>query len=108
MNLTKDESVEQVANDVLELIGGLDILINNAAVHVNRRWTEATPNHWGELYNANVLSAVRMIRLFAPHMKKQGWGRIIQMASGEATQPFAFTPESWILLKNRRKNIFNK
>jgi NAD(P)-dependent dehydrogenase (short-subunit alcohol dehydrogenase family) len=34
-----------------------------------------------------------MIRLFAPHMKKQGWGRIIQMASREATQPFAFMPD---------------
>jgi NAD(P)-dependent dehydrogenase (short-subunit alcohol dehydrogenase family) len=26
-------------------------------------------------------------------MKKQNWGRIIQMASGEATQPFAFMPD---------------
>jgi 3-oxoacyl-[acyl-carrier protein] reductase len=68
-------------------------LINNAAAYANRRWTEATANHWGELYNANVLSAVRMIRLFMPHMKKQRWGRIIQMASGEATQPFAFMPD---------------
>jgi 3-oxoacyl-[acyl-carrier protein] reductase len=34
-----------------------------------------------------------MIRLFVPHMKNQGWGRIIQMASGEATQPFAFMPD---------------
>jgi 3-oxoacyl-[acyl-carrier protein] reductase len=92
-DLTKDDSVEQVANEVLQQIGGIDILINNAASYVNRGWTEATANHWGELYNANVLSAVRMIRIFVPHMKNQGWGRIIQMASGEATQPFAFMPD---------------
>jgi NAD(P)-dependent dehydrogenase (short-subunit alcohol dehydrogenase family) len=36
-DLTKDDTAEQVANEVLELIGGLDILINNAAVYVNRR-----------------------------------------------------------------------
>ncbi len=26
-------------------------------------------------------------------MKARGWGRLIQMASGEATQPFAFMPD---------------
>jgi NAD(P)-dependent dehydrogenase (short-subunit alcohol dehydrogenase family) len=41
-NLTKDDSVEQVANEVLQQIGGIDILINNAASYVNRGWTEAT------------------------------------------------------------------
>ena len=92
-DLTKDDNAEQVASEVLQRLGGIDILINNAAAYANRRWTEATANHWGELYNANVLSAVRMIRLFIPHMKKQNWGRIIQMASGEATQPFAFMPD---------------
>jgi NAD(P)-dependent dehydrogenase (short-subunit alcohol dehydrogenase family) len=91
--LTKDDNAEQVASEVLQRLCGIDILINNAAAYANRRWTEATANHWGELYNANVLSAVRMIRLFIPLMKKQNWGRIIQMASGEATQPFAFMPD---------------
>ncbi|PWU80545.1 MAG: short-chain dehydrogenase [Candidatus Nitrosopolaris wilkensis] len=92
-DLIKDDSAEHIANEALQQLGGLDILINNAAAYVNRGWTEATANHWGELYNANVLSAVRMIRLFVPYMKKQNWGRIIQMASGEATQPFAFMPD---------------
>ena len=92
-DLTKDDNAEHVASEVLQRLGGIDILINNATAYANRRWTEATANHWGELYNANVLSAVRMIRLFIPHMKKQNWGRIIQMASGEATQPFAFMPD---------------
>ncbi len=92
-DLTKDDNAEQVASEALQRLGGIDILINNAAAYANHRWTEAIANHWGELYNANVLSAVRMIRLFMPYMKKQKWGRIIQMASGEATQPFAFMPD---------------
>jgi 3-oxoacyl-[acyl-carrier protein] reductase len=92
-DLTKDDSVGQVADEVLQRLGGIDILINNTATYANRGWTEATSNHWGELYNANMLSLVRMIRLFVPLMKNQGWGRVIQMASGEATQPFAFMPD---------------
>jgi 3-oxoacyl-[acyl-carrier protein] reductase len=92
-DLSRDESATQVANEVLQWLGGVDILINNAASYENRGWTEATPENWAELYNANVVSAVRMIRNFVPHMKKLGWGRIIQIASGEATQPFAFMPD---------------
>jgi NAD(P)-dependent dehydrogenase (short-subunit alcohol dehydrogenase family) len=68
-------------------------LINNAAVYVNRGWTDATPDQWAELYNFNVLSAVRMIQLVIPQMKNLRWGRIIQMSTGEATQPFAFMPD---------------
>ena len=71
----------------------IDILVNNAGSYANRRWMEASSGDWAALYNANVLSAVRLIRLLAPSMKEHKWGRIIQIASGEATQPFAFMPD---------------
>ena len=54
---------------------------------------DATANNWAELYNINVLSVVRLVRLLVPTMKEIGWGRIIQIASGEATQPFAAMPD---------------
>jgi 3-oxoacyl-[acyl-carrier protein] reductase len=69
------------------------ILVNNAADYNNRGWAESTPDGWAELYNLNVLSCVRMIRFIMPQMKKNEWGRIIQISSGEATQPFAFMPD---------------
>jgi 3-oxoacyl-[acyl-carrier protein] reductase len=34
-----------------------------------------------------------MIQLVIPQMRNLGWGRIIQMSIGEATQPFAFMPD---------------
>ena len=36
---------------------------------------------------------VRLIRLLIPQMKKLGWGRIINIASGEAMSPFAQMPD---------------
>ncbi len=92
-DLSNDEGAGQVAQRVLSVAGGVDILINNAGAYENRRWADAAPEGWAELYNQNVLSAVRMIGHLVPHMRERGWGRVIQLASGEATQPFAFMPD---------------
>ena len=92
-NLATDEGAQRVAEQAVAAVGAIDVLINNAGKYENRGWTDATADDWADLYNANVLSAVRMIRLLAPQMKARRWGRIIQLASGEATQPFAFMPD---------------
>jgi 3-oxoacyl-[acyl-carrier protein] reductase len=92
-DLSTDESSRVVITESLKLLDSIDILVNNAAVYINRGWTDTTPNQWSEIYNFNVLSAVRMVRLVIPQMKKLKWGRIIQMSTGEATQPFAFMPD---------------
>ncbi len=89
-DLATDEGGQRVAEQAVAAVGAIDVLINNAGKYENRGWTDATADDWADLYNANVLSAVRMIRLLAPQMKARRWGRIIQLASGEATQPFAF------------------
>ena len=40
-----------------------------------------------------MLSTVRTIGQVVPQMRKRGRGRVIQLAGGEATQPFAFMPD---------------
>ena len=92
-DISTDEGAKEVVIESLGLVDDIDILINNAAAYVNRGWTDATPDQWAEIYNYNVLSAVRMIQFVIPRMKNLQWGRIIQMSTGEATQPFAFMPD---------------
>ncbi|MDQ5842886.1 MAG: SDR family oxidoreductase [Thermoproteota archaeon] len=92
-DLSTDDAASKVSSIAMSVTGGIDILVNNAADYKNRSWADSTPDEWAELYNLNVLSAVRMIRYIMPQMKKNGWGRIIQISSGEATQPFAFMPD---------------
>ena len=92
-DLSTDEGAAYIASQALESLGGIDILINNAGSYKNRGWMDATADNWGQLYNINVLSVVRLVRLIVPQMKESGWGRIIQIASGEATQPFAAMPD---------------
>jgi NAD(P)-dependent dehydrogenase (short-subunit alcohol dehydrogenase family) len=92
-DLATDDGAARTADDAVAALGGVDILVNNAASYVNRGWWDAASGDWASLYAANVLSAVRLIGRLAPAMRERGWGRIIQIASGEATQPFAFMPD---------------
>jgi 3-oxoacyl-[acyl-carrier protein] reductase len=77
--------------------GEIDILVNNAggetAGNGTGEWFAVTPEEFISTYNANVVSAVRMINAFAPDMKARGWGRIIQVSSGIAHYPTPNMPD---------------
>lgn len=92
-NLARDEGTQQVADKVVRALNDVDILVNNAGIYGNSGWMDTTPDDWVSIYNVNVVSMVRLIRHLVPRMKKLGWGRIIQIASGEAMQPFPQMPD---------------
>jgi 3-oxoacyl-[acyl-carrier protein] reductase len=92
-DLATDAGAIEVVDQAIACFGGIDILINNAGMYENRGWSNASSTDWASIYNANVLSIVRLVRLLTPQMKELGWGRIVQIASSLATQPFAFTPD---------------
>lgn len=60
--------------------GGVDILVNNAGGEIADGGAvssfQATPEQWMATYNANWISALRLIQAFAPGMKARNWGRI--------------------------------
>ena len=60
---------------------------------INHDWFNASPEDWLSIYKMNVVSSVHFAKALIPEMKAKGWDRIIQISSGEATQPFAFMPD---------------
>ncbi|HAK61691.1 MAG: SDR family NAD(P)-dependent oxidoreductase [Pseudomonadota bacterium] len=89
-DLTTDDGAEQVA----AAVGEADILVNNYGAAERGFWLDPATGAeaWISVYQKNVLSAARMIRLLAPAMKKRGWGRIIQLGTIGSTQPNARMP----------------
>jgi len=83
-------SVEEMVTGAVELLGGVDILVNCAA----RPAGGAAPPALEELpdalfaeeMNTKVLGYLRCARAAAPHMKRAGWGRIISIAGLAARQ----------------------
>ncbi|BAZ11648.1 putative 3-oxoacyl-(acyl carrier protein) reductase [Calothrix sp. NIES-4071] len=94
-DLSNDEEAKLVAESTMSAIEGVDILINNAggADESNGGWLDTPIERWAATYSQNTLAAVRLIKLFVPQMKESGWGRVIQISSGVATQPIPVTPE---------------
>jgi NAD(P)-dependent dehydrogenase (short-subunit alcohol dehydrogenase family) len=75
------------ADGVAELVSELpdvDVLINNLGIFGAVPAREITDDEWRRYFDVNVLSAVRLIRMYLPAMTERGWGRVIQIASDSA------------------------
>lgn len=84
---------EGLVDQVVSRFGRVDILVNNAGGVLHRLpFHELTDEHWLEVLNLNLMSAVRLTRAVLPHMQRQGWGRIINIGSESGTQPDALKP----------------
>ncbi|WP_172381370.1 SDR family NAD(P)-dependent oxidoreductase [Streptomyces sp. MNP-20] len=73
--------------------GPVDILVNNAGFYRHLSWAEATPDEWRDTYNVNVVSGVRMIQQLVPAMRERGWGRVVTIGGGLASQPMNTHPQ---------------
>ena len=91
-DLSTDAGAHDVASNAAAALGGIDILVNNVGILTFATWADATSQMWADLHNINVLGAVRMIREVVPGMRTTGWGRVVQISSAEASDPFAMFP----------------
>ena len=64
----------------------VDILINNVGRFMPHEFTQSTDQEWYETFDLNVMSGVRLSRLYLPRMKQRNWGRIIFISSESALQ----------------------
>ena len=79
-----DDSVEAMVSGAAEALGGLDILVNNAAspgsVHGPMPLSELTADHALADLQVKVLGYLRCSRAAAPYMQEKGWGRIVNVS----------------------------
>jgi 3-hydroxybutyrate dehydrogenase len=85
-DLTTREGVETLMKGA----GPVDILVNNAGMQHVAPIEEFPPEKWDAIIALNLSAAFHAARLAVPHMKRQGWGRIIATASAHslAASPF--------------------
>jgi 3-oxoacyl-[acyl-carrier protein] reductase len=87
------EGARRPVEEAVKKFGTVHILVNNAG-GAGRfgSFDDLTDEEWMDTYNLNVLSAVRASRAALPHMRKQKWGRIINISSESGVQPDAMMP----------------
>jgi 3-oxoacyl-[acyl-carrier protein] reductase len=67
--------------------GRLDILVNNAGKGHPKPVLKQDHDDWLEALELNLLSAVALSNACIPHMRQQGWGRIVNISSRVAREP---------------------
>ena len=100
-DIAKKEDADSVIKAALSHFGTIDILINNAggSTDVTLNWDNTTPEEWVANYETNTVSALRMIQGCLPGMKKNRWGRIIQVSSTGANSPMPMAVPSYFAAK---------
>lgn len=64
----------------------VDIVINNLGIFEPKPFLEIPDEDWLRFFEVNVLSGVRLARLYLPRLLKNDWGRIIFISSESAVQ----------------------
>ncbi|HEY9905056.1 MAG TPA: SDR family oxidoreductase [Candidatus Sericytochromatia bacterium] len=82
LDLATADGAEQLFRQVPEV----DILVNNLGIYEPKAFADISDADWLKIFEANVLSGVRLSRQYLPGMKERNWGRIIFISSESAIQ----------------------
>jgi NAD(P)-dependent dehydrogenase (short-subunit alcohol dehydrogenase family) len=74
---TKPEDAQRAAQQTISALGGLHILINNAGINPRFSFWDLPIQAWTQTIAVNVSGPFHMAKAVAPHLRAQGWGRII-------------------------------
>jgi len=83
------ESTSAFLDAVTSDLGGVDILVNNVGASPSRNFLYMEDAEWEQLFQLNLMSAVRSSRHVLPHMREQKWGRIVMISTMGAMYPNA-------------------
>jgi len=90
IDVTDDASVERAIAEIIETIGRLDVVVNNAGVSYSGPLEAFTLEQVRQQFETNVFSVLRVNRAVLPQMRAQGSGLLLQIGSiaGRLGMPF--------------------
>lgn len=80
-DVSNPTEVEAMVEKVIQKFGRLDILVNNAGIMAKGNYEDVSLERWNRTLAVNLTGQFICCRTAIPHMKKNGWGRIINIAS---------------------------
>lgn len=72
---------------LIEEMGTIDTLVLNASLQIRRTWSEIPLEECYQQLNCNFVASMMLIQAVVPHMKEQGWGRIVTIGSVQEAKP---------------------
>jgi glucose 1-dehydrogenase len=72
---------DKLVRETVKKLGGLHIVINNASIQSWQNWTKLELKEFDRTMHANVFTPIRLCQAAEPTLRKQKWGRIINVGS---------------------------
>ena len=80
-DMSKPEQIEELVETAASEFGGLEIIVNNAGIQHTAPVEEFPPERWEAIIRINLSAVFYGIHWALPHLRRKGWGRIINIAS---------------------------
>jgi NAD(P)-dependent dehydrogenase (short-subunit alcohol dehydrogenase family) len=84
------KQVEAAFAEAVRLLGGVDVLINNAGISIRHNFLDITPAEWDKVIAVNLTGVFYMAQTAARHMWERGSGAILQTASTNGVMGYPF------------------
>ncbi|MBI3332326.1 SDR family oxidoreductase [Candidatus Peregrinibacteria bacterium] len=81
MDVSKKEQIDVIFDKVMKRFGRIDILVNNAGIFKPKPALDITEAEWDEMLSINLRGQFFCAQRAAKEMKKNNWGRIINISS---------------------------
>jgi 3-oxoacyl-[acyl-carrier protein] reductase len=88
-DLADAAQIEAMVARVVARFGTVHVLVNNAGGPPPGPFERLTDADWQRAFDLTLMSAVRVTRAVLPHMRRQRWGRIVNVSSYSVKQPIA-------------------
>lgn len=89
-DLSKPEEAEYLYQEAEKAFGGVDVLVNNAALQNNITFDNYTAEGIRDIFRVNLRGYILMSQKVLPYMRKNKWGRIINISSVHSKRPTNF------------------
>jgi len=87
-DFSKSKDIQSFHDEVVSALGGVDILVNNVgSIQKLVGFFDLSDEDWQEVFDINLMSAVRACRYFASSLKQSSAPRIINITSVAASRP---------------------
>ncbi len=83
-DLAEIDQVQGLAEQARGFLGGIDVLVNNAGITMNKPFLQVTPEQFDTLYNVNIRGMFFLTQTVAPGMIEQGVGAVVNLTSVHA------------------------
>lgn len=80
-DVTDMDQCKQMVQQTIDRFNKLDILVNSAGINIRGSIHDITPEEFRKVMDINVTGSWMASKAVLPQMQKNGWGRIINMAS---------------------------